>query len=167
MTWSSPVRAQPGSPLICGASGAAACMDVCELCLVLCLPSFFPLCLFLSPTVDQKSWIKSELNWINHLTRSKIWILKSKKKEIPSACTIALKLTQKSTHNSRNFHLCHGWCVSPQQKMPCFLISLLWSMLFQCQLVNSTKNKIQVTDNYIILSFNSRIYLSVGHNLIN
>lgn len=74
MTWSSPVRAQPGSPLICGASGAAACMDVCELCMVLCLPSFFPLCLchFLSPTVDQKSWIKSELNLINHLTRSKI-----------------------------------------------------------------------------------------------
>lgn len=53
---------------------------------------------FLSPTVDQKSWIKSELTWINHLTRSKIWILKSKKKEIPSAtaaqcCSIALKLT--------------------------------------------------------------------------
>lgn len=156
MTWSSPVRAQPGSPLICGASGAAACMDVCELCMVLCLPSFFPLCLclFLSPTVDQKSWIKSELNLINHLTRSKI------KK-------IALKLTQKSTHNSRNFLLCHGWCVSPQQRRPHLLISLLWSMLFQCQLVNSTKNKIQVTDNYIILSFNSRTYRSVGHNLIN
>lgn len=131
MTWSSPVRAQPGSPLICGTSGAAACMEVCDLCMVLCLPSFFPcLCLFLSPTVDQKSWIKTDLFWINHLTRSKIWILKSKKKEIPSAmaaqcCTIALKLTQKSTHNSRNFHLCHGWCVSPQQRMLCFLIIMI------------------------------------------
>lgn len=94
---------------------------------------FFPLCLclFLSPTVDQKSWIKSELNWINHLTHLKIWILKKQKERNPicngsSVLYYSLKIdSQKSTHNSRNFHLCHRWCVSPQQRMPCFLISLL------------------------------------------